>query len=222
MAHAWRLYLSDGDLGALWRVLGCGGPWHSQTNEAWFTHAPGLKVAMPSTPAEAAEMIASAAHGDDPTLILLPKYLFFKKCKLTDPVPLHIDQSRVRRSGKDMSLLAWGNTVDLALEAAEDAQNAGIDVEVIDIRFLAPFDPSVALASVAKTGRLLVVQEDNRTSSFGQSLICEMVSKPEIWQASKRRRSCWRGRMCMLVTIPRWNKPCCRRGPILLPAFTNS
>ncbi len=130
--------------------LGCGGPWHSQTNEAWFTHAPGLKVAMPSTPAEAAEMIASAAHGDDPTLILLPKYLFFKKCKLTDPVPLHIDQSRVRRSGKDMSLLAWGNTVDLALEAAEDAQNAGIDVEVIDIRFLAPFDPSVALASVAK------------------------------------------------------------------------
>jgi 2-oxoisovalerate dehydrogenase E1 component len=165
--------------------IGCGGPWHSQTNEAWFAHAPGLKIAMPSTPRDAAEIIAAAAYGQDPVLVLLPKNLFFKTHLKTEMVSLYPEQARIRRSGKDITILAWGNTVDISLAAASAAEQQSFDVEVIDLCSIVPCDWATIFSSLRKTGRLLVVQEDNRSCSFGQALISESVSKPEIWKSLK-------------------------------------
>jgi 2-oxoisovalerate dehydrogenase E1 component len=165
--------------------IGCGGPWHSQTNEAWFTHAPGLKVCMPSTPSDTVDLFITASEGEDPVLILLPKNLFFKSYRPDDIVRLHPEQGYIRRRGTDLTILSWGNTVDIACEAAEAVEISNIHVEVVDIRCLSPYDPIVASESVAKTGRLIVLQEDNRTSSFGASLISELVSHLEIWKKLK-------------------------------------
>ena len=165
--------------------LGCGGPWHSQTNEAWFAHAPGLKLAMPSDPDDAAEIITAAANGDDPTIILLPKNLFFKRGGYKGTPSLFPDQPKIRKQGIHVTVIAWGNCVDIALNAALDVEARGIKVEVIDPRFIVPCDQSIILSSLAKTSRLLIVQEDNRTCSFGQSLIADFVSRPEIWKTLK-------------------------------------
>jgi 2-oxoisovalerate dehydrogenase E1 component len=165
--------------------LGRGGPWHSQTNEAWFAHAPGLKIAMPSDPYDAAEIITAAAHGDDPTLVLLPKNLFFKEQERQGAPSLYPGQPKIRRLGKDLTIVAWGNCVDIALEAADSASSAGISAEIIDPRFIAPCDLSVIRSSVRKTGRLMVVQEDNRTCSFGQSLIADLIADTGTWNQLK-------------------------------------
>ncbi|HEY3332892.1 MAG TPA: thiamine pyrophosphate-dependent enzyme [Capsulimonadaceae bacterium] len=156
-----------------------GGMWHSQSNEGLFTHMPGLMVAVPSTPEDAAGLFWSAFHGSDPTLILLPKHLFHvvhDSANITwEPVPLGV--ARVVREGADATVVAWGNCVELAEQAAETiAAEDGGAVEVIDLRSLVPCDWAAIEASVAKTGRLIVVQEDSRTGGFGQSIISEMVS----------------------------------------------
>lgn len=165
--------------------LGCGGPWHSQTNEAWLAHAPGLKVAMPSSPGDAAEIICAAAYGEDPTIVLLPKNQFFKRRMRMEPPTLHPEQPRIRRKGNDVTIAAWGNCCEIALDAAEHVNEFGLNAEVIDLRYLAPLDVSAVSASVARTGRLLVVQEDARTCSLGQAVIAECMARPEVWKALK-------------------------------------
>ena len=162
--------------------LGCGGPWHSQTNESWFAHAPGLKIAMPSSPQDAANILAVAAMGDDPVLLLLPKNLFFKIKKNENILSLHSEQAAVNRSGTDITIVSWGNCVELAEHAAHNLQNHGISAEVIDLRYISPIDWQTILSSVRKTRRLLVVHEDNRTCSLGQTVISECLSNLDIWK----------------------------------------
>jgi len=165
--------------------FGGGGPWHSQTNESWFAHAPGLRVLMPSTPQDAADLICSAAMGDDPVLILLPKNLFRKKIMSDHTHSLYPDHANICRFGNDITVVAWGNCVDIALSAAKELEPEGISAEIIDIRSIVPCDLRTITHSLIKTGRLVIIQEDNRTCSFGQALISDLTADNEVWKRLK-------------------------------------
>jgi 2-oxoisovalerate dehydrogenase E1 component len=158
-----------------------GSIWHSQANEAVFCHVPGLRVAVPSTPADAAGLFWTAFAAEDPTLILLPKHLFRVLQELEPPPSgIPVGQAFVRRRGADVTVIAWGNTTEVALQAAE-ALAGEISLEVIDLRWLAPWDRDTVGASLGKTGRLVVVQEDTRCCSVGQMIISEIVEDPRSW-----------------------------------------
>ncbi|MBX7254737.1 MAG: 2-oxoisovalerate dehydrogenase [Candidatus Hydrogenedentes bacterium] len=163
--------------------LPAGGMWHSQSNDGLLAHIPGLCIAVPSTPADASALLWTAIHGEDPTLVLLPKHLFRARAALPlTPEHLPFGKAAVRREGNDVSIVTWGNCVELALEAAERAAPQGVSVEVVDLRTLVPCDWPAIEASLAKTGRLVVVHEDTRTTGFGQSIIAEMTSATERWE----------------------------------------
>ncbi|MEU0880581.1 thiamine pyrophosphate-dependent enzyme [Lentzea sp. NPDC005914] len=150
-----------------------GGIWHSQSNESLFTHLPGLQVVVPSTPEDAEVAFAQALAGLDPTLVLLPKHLMRRKQEPSG-LPVPACGARVVRSGSDVTIVSWGNGIELALSAASMLDE--VSVEVIDLRWLVPWDRATVAASLRRTGRLVVVQEDGRTSSFGASLLSELVS----------------------------------------------
>lgn len=157
-----------------------GSLWHSMSNEAYLTHTTGIKVAIPSTPEDAAGLFWTAIHGDDPTFILVPKHIFRMQKDVTDVVPVPLGKARTVREGKDVTLVTWGNCVELA-ELAADKLGAECSVEIIDLRSLVPCDYDAITASLRKTGRLVVLHEDNRQTSFGQTVISEMTATPERW-----------------------------------------
>ncbi|MDQ3812812.1 MAG: 2-oxoisovalerate dehydrogenase, partial [Armatimonadota bacterium] len=161
--------------------LPAGGPWHSLTNEAWFAHTPGIQIVMPSTPQDAAALLRAAIAGDDPVLFLLPKHLFRHKFPLVPEEPIGLGQAAVRSYGSDVTVVAWGNCVELALAAAQTMEAESVGVEVVDLRSLVPCDWSTIRESMAKTGRLVIVQEDARMCSFGQAILTEMTSPPGSW-----------------------------------------
>ncbi len=131
---------------------------HCDSPEAYFVHAPGLVVICPSTPVDAKGLLAAALEGDDPVIFLEPKILY-RAGREEVPVghyTLPIGRARVRREGSDLTLVTYGGMVPVALEAAG---HSNFDIEVIDLRTLFPWDRETVLASVRKTGRLLLVQE---------------------------------------------------------------
>lgn len=155
--------------------LPAGSAWHSQSNEGWWTHIPGLRVACPSTPGDAAAILWTALHEQDPTLILIPKHVM----RLRQPVSSAargFGRARVVRRGKDVTVVAWGNGIEIATAAA-DALADRVSVEIVDPVSLVPFDWSALEASVARTGRLVVIDEDARTGCFGQTIVGEMVGR---------------------------------------------
>lgn len=142
-----------------------GGPFHSQNPEAWFMHAPGLKVVAPSTPADAKGLLTAAIRDPNPVVFLEHKHLY-RRAKAEVPDGDHVTDMRARiaREGSDLTVIAYGAMVHAALEAAE-AVDASI--EVLDLRSLVPLDEAGILASVAKTSKVLVVDEANRTCAAG-------------------------------------------------------
>lgn len=155
-----------------------GSLWHSQSNEAYFAHTPGLKLAIPSTPEDAAGLFWTAIHSEDPCFIFVPKHIFRKRVDVTDVQPLGFGKAKVVREGSDVTIVTYGNTLELAHEAA-DKLSSEASVEVIDIRSLVPLDLDTIRASLEKTGRLVVIQEDTKTCGFGQHIISEITSNPE-------------------------------------------
>ncbi len=154
-----------------------GSLWHSASNEGMWAHIPGMQIVIPSTPEDAAGLLWTAMQSDDPTLILLPKHIFRKRVLISGPlqaVPFGL--AKTLREGADVTLVAWGNCLELAEKAADLFEMEGIAVEVIDLRSIVPCDYAAVASSLAKTGRLVVVHEDSRTTGIGQSLIAEMVS----------------------------------------------
>ncbi|MCS6776281.1 MAG: thiamine pyrophosphate-dependent enzyme [Chloroherpetonaceae bacterium] len=157
-----------------------GSIWHSESNEGMWAHIHGLNVIIPSTPEDAAGLLWAAIHGPDPTLFLLPKHIFRKRMPVhpeCEPIPP--GKAAIRRPGQDVTLVSWGNCMELAEEAAERMEEEGVSVEVIDLRCIAPCDYEAIEHSLAHTGRLVVVHEDARTTGFGQAIITEMTSHPE-------------------------------------------
>jgi pyruvate dehydrogenase E1 component beta subunit len=156
-----------------------GGHYHSQSPEALFTHIPGLKVVCPSNPADAKGLLASAIRGDDPVIFMEPKR-YYRKPKGEVPegeYTIPIGEAKVVREGRQVTVLAWSGMVNVALEAAEKGEAEGYDLEVIDLRTLVPFDEKAILASVAKTGRVVIVHEAPRTSGFGAELAATIAEK---------------------------------------------
>jgi pyruvate/2-oxoglutarate/acetoin dehydrogenase E1 component len=143
-----------------------GGPFHSQNPEAWFMHAPGLKVIAPSTPEDAKGLLTSAIRDPNPVVYMEHKHLY-RRIKGEVPEGSYETpfSARVARAGSDITVIAYGAMVHAALQAAE--QLDGASVEVLDLRSLAPLDEDAILASVAKTSKVLVIDEANRTCAAG-------------------------------------------------------
>ena len=143
---------------------------HSQSLEAWLTHVPGLQVVAPSTPADAMGLLQAAIRSDDPVLYLEHRALYWTRGDVPDGedaafVPL--GRAVVRRPGTDVTIVAWSRMAITALAAAKELAAEGVDTEVIDLRSLAPLDIDTVLASVARTGRLVVAHEAVTSGGFG-------------------------------------------------------
>lgn len=151
---------------------------HSQNLEAFFTHVPGLRVGVPATAQDAHDMLLAAVWNDDPTLVIENRGLYHAGAEpvaLEGPVQA-AQGARVCREGAAVTILSWGSMLYKATAAAETLAGSGIDAEVINARWLAPFDWPALFASVRKTRRLLVVHEANVTGGFGAE-ICARVQK---------------------------------------------
>jgi 2-oxoisovalerate dehydrogenase E1 component len=159
--------------------LPAGGMWHSQSNDGWWAHTPGIRVAIPSTPEDIAGLFWAAIQDDDPTMFLIPKHIFRVRMPVQAYRAIPFGKAAIRREGTDVTVVAWGNTLELAFQAAEQFAQQGVSLEIIDPRTLVPFDWETVEQSLAKTGRLVVIHEDNRTCGFGQAIITEMTSVPE-------------------------------------------
>ena len=120
-------------------------------------------------------------HADDPVIFLIPKHLFRQQMDAPEQVPaVGFGQARVRRSGDDVTIVTWGNCIEQAFAAAD--QTAGsCSCEIIDLRSLQPWDKDTVLASVEKTGRLIVIQEDGRSCSVGQMIISDLTGDSDSW-----------------------------------------
>ena len=153
-----------------------GSLWHSQANEALFAHSPGLRVVVPSTPEDAAGLMWTAMHADDPIVFLIPKHLFRQQMEVSNDVPaIPIGSARIRNEGDDVTLVTWGNCIEQSLAAANKLAGE-VSVEVIDLRSLVPWDREMVMESIEKTGRFVVVQEDSETASVGQAIISDIMS----------------------------------------------
>jgi len=144
---------------------------HSQSLEAWFMHTPGLLVAVPSTPYDAKGLLKTAIRGNDPVLFVEHKLLYPVKGMIPeDDYILPFGVADVKREGKDITIVATLFMVHKALAAAEQLQEEGISVEVVDPRTLTPLDKQTIVKSVRKTGRLVIVSEDAKTAGVSSEI----------------------------------------------------
>lgn len=155
-----------------------GGPFHSLSPEAYFTHTPGLKVIFPSTPGDAKGLLKSAVRDNNPVLFCEHKFLY-RRIKDEIPAGEHlvpIGKAVVRRPGRDLTILSYGAMMHTSLEAAEALSGEGIEAEVIDLRTLLPLDEETILESVKRTNKVMVVHEDTRTGGLAgeiAAILCE-------------------------------------------------
>ncbi|MGD1992070.1 MAG: alpha-ketoacid dehydrogenase subunit beta [Anaerolineae bacterium] len=141
---------------------------HSQSLEAWFTHIPGLKVAAAATPADVRNILHAAIRDDNPVVLLEPLYLYEAKGEMPDaPEEIPLGQADVKRRGDDVSLVSWGGTVPIVLEAADTLAAQGIAADVIDLLSLMPWDIEAVLSSVRRTNRVVVVHQASLRGGFG-------------------------------------------------------
>jgi 2-oxoisovalerate dehydrogenase E1 component beta subunit len=132
---------------------------HCDSSEAYYAHTPGLTVVSPSTPQDAYSLLRAAIAHPDPVIFLEPKKLYWTKGEVDTSITAEIGTARIAREGSDVSLLAYGSSVPLALEAAKVAASEGRSVQVIDVRSLSPFDDATVVAAVRSTGRAVVIAE---------------------------------------------------------------
>ena len=157
-----------------------GAIWHSQTNESLFASIPGIKVVVPSTPEDCVNLFWTSIQSNDPVLVLIPKHLMWKEQEVkTASAALPLGTSRVLQEGSEVSVVTWGNCLELVAEAEREFDE-GV-VEILDLRSIVPWDVQAVKRSVRKTGRLLVIQEDTPQCSVGQMIIAELVQDSELW-----------------------------------------
>lgn len=156
------------------------GPFHAQTMEAYLCHTPGIAVVSPSNAADAAGLLITALRSDGPVFFIYPKSLLNNPLAARDlgssveSIPL--GQASVVRHGDDVTLLGWGNSIPLLVRVAEALQLADVASEVIDLRSLAPWDREAVLASARRTGRLLVVHEDNASCGLAAEILATVAA----------------------------------------------
>jgi len=167
-----------------------GALYHSQSIEAYYTHVPGLKVVVPSTPADAAGLLRSAIEDPDPVMFLEPKKLY-RLAKGPIPPADHrvpLGKAALRRVGDDLTIIAYGTMAHFAVEAADKLGQEGIEATVLDLRSLQPLDwPSIE-AAVKRTSKVLIVHEDNRFMGYGAEIAAQIAEKTFEWLDAPIRR----------------------------------
>jgi 2-oxoisovalerate dehydrogenase E1 component beta subunit len=156
-----------------------GGPFHSQNPESSFAHIPGLKCVCPATPADAKGLMISAIEDPNPVLYFEHKHLYRR---IKDEVPderytVPIGEARLHREGDDVTLVTWGAMVYTADEAAQQLEEEGISVEIVDLRSVQPWDKEAVLTSVEKTSKAVVLHEDTRTGGFGAEIAATIAEE---------------------------------------------
>ena len=157
-----------------------GGLYHSQSVEAFYCHVPGLKVVLPSTPADAKGLLKSAVRDPDPVIFLEPKKLYRagrEEVAEGDGALRRLGEAALVRAGSDVTAITYGYLRVVTLQAAARLQEEGIEVEVVDLRTLRPWDVETCLGSVRRTGRVAVVYEANRTGGFGAEVAAELAER---------------------------------------------
>ena len=155
-------------------AVGAGGRFgamHSQTHGTWFQGVPGLKIAFPSSPAEAKALLKGAIRDDNPVLFLEHKRLYSVKGPPPEREVIALGEAAIARAGDDLTIVSIGKGVPDALAAAEELAGEGISAEVVDLRTLRPLDLQTVLASVARTNRVLAVEEGPRTGGWASGLL---------------------------------------------------
>jgi pyruvate/2-oxoglutarate/acetoin dehydrogenase E1 component/TPP-dependent pyruvate/acetoin dehydrogenase alpha subunit len=152
---------------------------HCDSPEAYFAHVPGLIVVVPSSPADAKGLLAAAIRSNDPVMFLEPKVLYRAGKEMVPDAAyeLPLGRARIRREGNDVTLVTYGGMVPVSLRAAEAVSPEGIDVEVIDLRTVYPWDFETVSKSVARTGRMLFVQEPQRSGGIGAEVVAEVAER---------------------------------------------
>lgn len=154
---------------------------HSQSVESWAMSIPGLKVAMPSTPADVIGLFAAAVRDPDPVIFLEAKQLYPEKDEVPDgEIVARLGEAKVRHEGTDATIVSIGGMVPRALEAVRQLHETGISVEVIDLRSLVPLDMTTVAASVRKTGRLFTVEENPRLCGWGAE-VSSIIAEEEMY-----------------------------------------
>ncbi len=164
--------------GAGWGV----GAQHNHNVESWFVHTPGMKVVMPSTPADVRGLLKSAVRDDNPVLFFNDIGLMFSQGEVgetEETIPL--GKAAVTREGSDVTLISYGKTVHTCAQAATALEGKGISAEVIDLRTLKPVDEETVLASARKTGRVVVVHEASRMCGVGAEISAMLAEKAFSW-----------------------------------------
>jgi pyruvate/2-oxoglutarate/acetoin dehydrogenase E1 component len=156
-----------------------GGPFHSQSNEMWFVHTPGLKVVVPATAYDAKGLLKSAIRDDNPVIFFEHKYLYrrVKEEVPEDDYIVPLGKAAVRREGGDLAIITYGAMVWTALEAAEQLNKEGISAEVVDLRTLLPYDEQCVLASVRKCSKVMLLHEDTRIGGMAGELAAVIAEK---------------------------------------------
>jgi pyruvate/2-oxoglutarate/acetoin dehydrogenase E1 component len=162
-----------------------GGPFHSQNPEMAFFHTPGLKIVYPSNARDAKGLLKAAIRDDDPVLYFEHKKLyrapFLREVLPPEDYVVPLGEARVVREGADVSIVTYGSMVHESRKAAEQLEEEGIDVEILDLRSLMPLDEEAILTSVRKTHRLLVVHEDTRTGGIAGEIAMRVSEKAFEW-----------------------------------------
>jgi 2-oxoisovalerate dehydrogenase E1 component len=169
-----------------WGGLRHAGPYHSQNTEAWFYRTPGLKIVVPSTPADARALLASAVADPDPVLYFehIALYRDPRIRQVLDaeaPAPLPIGRAALRRAGDDVAIVSYGAYVHVALRVAERLGADGIAAAVLDLRSLVPLDRAAVLQVARHCSRVLIVHEDSRTGSIGESIAALIQEEAFEW-----------------------------------------
>lgn len=177
-------------------MVSCGGykaglgPFHAQTLESVMAHTPGIDVVMPSSAGDAAGLLNAAFASGRPTVFLYPKSgLNLSDRRTSDDCAAHFvppGKSRTLLSGDDLTLVSYGNPLTQSLLAAETLAGAGTSVDLIDLRSISPWDEQAVLRSVRRTGRLIVVHEDNRTAGFGGEVLATVMEKAGVPVEARR------------------------------------
>jgi pyruvate dehydrogenase E1 component beta subunit len=168
------------------------GPQHSKSLHTWFAHVPGLQVVMPASPADAKGLLLSSIFSDDPTLFIEARALYAMREPVpTQPYFIKIGEASVRRTGKDLTIVALSSMIPPSLQAAEELAQQKIEAEVVDLRSLMPLDMNAIIGSVRKTGRLVVVEPGWRMYGAAAEIITGVAEARGTQMKSEPRRVTW-------------------------------